>query len=79
MKHNWLPWSVFLVAYAGAFAANVGNFWWSYDVGWLQVSASVGYIVVWSWFLASGYRNQRKLRAALIAGILTTAGNFWAR
>ena len=74
MKHKWLPWSVLLVVYAGAFAANVGHFAWSYNTGWLQISASVGYVIIWSWFLVSGYRNQRRLRASLVAGMLTTVG-----
>ena len=74
MRHKWLAWGLLFAAYLGAFAANVGHFWWSYDAGWPQILASVGYMIVWGWFLISGYRDPKKLRVTMAAGILTTIG-----
>lgn len=69
-----MAWGLLLVAYLGAFAANVGHFAWSYDVEWLQVSASAGYMIAWGWFLASGCRDRKRLKAICLAGVLTAAG-----
>lgn len=74
MKRKWLPWLVLVVAYGTAFAANVGHFAWGYEIGWLQVSASALYAVVWSWFVISDRTDKSRLQVAAVVGGLTTAG-----
>ena len=73
MKHKF-AWVVLLVAYAAAFAANVGHFAWGYEIGWIQISTSVLYAAAWIWFVVSGRTDKALLQAAVVVGGLTAAG-----
>lgn len=66
-------WVVRLAAYGSAFAANVGYFWWSWDVGLLQAAAAGLYAAVCIWFLWSGRRKRPLMRTEMLLGGLTAA------
>lgn len=74
---RYAKWIVLIVAYAAAFAANVGHFAWSYDVGWLQILASIIYAATWIWFVCSGGTDGARLRGTVFAGGLTLAGGIF--
>ena len=69
-------WLLLAVIYAGAFAANVGYFAWSYDVGWLQIAASAVYAAAWIWLSVAERGNRRTWRrlSAFMSGTMTAAG-----
>jgi len=74
MKKWWMP-ALLLVSYATAFAANVGYFAWSYPVGWLQITASAFYVVMWIGWLIFGRSSGRLMRVAVIIGAAMVAGS----
>lgn len=72
MKHR-LRWSILVVTYVAAFAANLGHFWWSRDIGFLQVVTAGLYTAACIWALCTKRYSRTWMRAEMIAGGLTAA------
>ncbi|MBE6963182.1 MAG: hypothetical protein E7443_01105 [Ruminococcaceae bacterium] len=72
MKNKWV-WFLWTVAYAAAFTANLGYFWWSWDVGALQVLASTLYLAVCVLLFYRKRKNVFCMRWAVRLSVLTVA------
>ena len=77
MKDKW-KWLVPAAAYVLAFASNIGCFWWTWDIGVLQVITSMLYIGMGVWFFWSGGASKKRLQTAVWIGGLTIAAGIVA-
>jgi len=66
-------WFLFAAAFASAFAANLGHFWWSWDVGALQILSSILYLTVCVFLFCRNRRNVSCTRWAVWLSALTVA------
>ena len=72
MKCKW-EWLVLIGAYAAAFATNVGYFWWSWEVGALQTTATMLYLAVCVGVFCSMRKNRKHMKRAMLFSAMTAA------
>ncbi|MBE6995512.1 MAG: hypothetical protein E7429_02095 [Ruminococcaceae bacterium] len=72
MKNKWM-WLLMAAVYAAVFAANLGHFWWSWDVGALQILSSVLYLSVCVLLFYRKRKNVSCVRWAVRLSALTVA------
>ena len=72
MNAKWI-WFLFAAAYASAFVANLGHFWWSWDVGALQILSTILYLTVCVFLFCRNRRNVSCTRWAVWLSALTVA------
>lgn len=71
MKHG--KWILLITAYVAAFAANVGYFWWTYEIGALQTAATVLYLAVCVGVFWVVRQNRKHMKRAMLFSALTAA------
>ena len=73
MKQMRWKWIVLAVTYGAAFAANVGYFWWSWNVGFLQTAATVLYLAAGIGIFWTERSSERCMHATMVLSALTLA------
>ena len=71
MKYG--KWILLVAAYTAAFAANVGYFWWSWEIGALQTAATVLYLAVCAGVFWMVRQHSKHMKRAMVCSALTAA------